>query len=174
MRVGTFYATLPQMVQSVLRRFFSLFLLVTLASPLRGDQNVYTDTLQNAWQDWGWAQIDYANASPVHSGSKSIAVTISDSSSQAIYIAHNAFSSAPYLSLNFWINGGPVGGQKLLIQGHAGGIALTATNLPTLTANTWQKMTFLLSDMGVANRADMDGFWIQDRIGSPQPTFYLD
>jgi len=174
MRVGTFYATLPQMVQLVLRCFFSLFLLVTLAFPLRGDQNIYTDTLQNAWQDWGWAQIDYANTSPVHSGSKSIAVTISDSSSQAIYIAHNAFSSAPYLSLSFWINGGSVGGQKLLIQGHAGGIALTATNLPTLTANTWQKMTFLLSDLGVANHTDMDGFWIQDRIGSPQPTFYLD
>src|SRR5678815_785321 len=123
------------MAQFVLRCFFSLFLLVTLVSPLRGDQNVYTDALQNGWQDWGWAQINYANSSPVHSGSSSVAVTISDSSYQAIYIAHNAFNSTPYLAIRFWINGGPAGGQKLLIQGHAGGVAYAATNLPTLTAN---------------------------------------
>jgi len=162
------------MAQFVLRSCFGLFLTVVLVCPSRADQNIYTDTLQNGWQDWGWAQIEYANTSPVHSGTKSIGVTISDATSQAIYIAHPAFDSSPYLSVRFWINGGSVGGQKLLIQGHAGGAYQMSTNLPTLPANTWQQMTILLSDLGVANRADMDGFWIQDRIGSIQPTFYLD
>src|SRR5690349_3038667 len=124
------------MVRFIFHSCFSLFLLASLSFPVRGDQNVYTDSLQNGWQDWGWAQIDYANSSPVHSGSKSIAVTISDSFYQAIYIAHNAFDSTPYLSISFWINGGPVGGQQLLIQGHAGGVAYAATNLPALSANT--------------------------------------
>ena len=81
---------------------------------LAQDQAIYTDSLQNGWEDWGWATINYNNSSPVHSGSKSVAVTIVDSSWQAIYIAHAAFNSSPYSSLTFWINGGPSGGQQLL------------------------------------------------------------
>ncbi len=138
------------------------------------DQPIYTDSLQNGWQDWGWATINYANTSPVHSGSKSVAVTIADSSSQAIYIAHTAFDSSPYTNITFWINGGSSGGQRLLIRGHAGGLAQAITNLPPLPTNAWQQMSFSLADLGVANRPDMDGFWIQDRTGAPQPTFYLD
>ena len=37
---------------------------------------VYTDHLVNGFQDWGWAPHDYANSSPVHSGTNSVAVTI--------------------------------------------------------------------------------------------------
>lgn len=161
------------------RRFFGLFacvLLFPLLSQIsiRADQAIYTDSLQNGWQDWGWATINYNNASPVHSGSKSVAVTITDNSSQAIYIAHGAFDCTPYTNITFWINGGASGGQKLLIQGHAGGTQQTITNLPTLPTNAWVQMSFSLVDLGVANRSDFDGFWIQDRIGAPQPTFYLD
>ncbi len=47
---------------------------------LRADQIVYDDALENGWMDWGWASINYNNTSPVHSGSKSISVTITDSS----------------------------------------------------------------------------------------------
>ena len=162
------------MSKSVVRQFLGLGVISFLNLSVQADQSIYTDTLQNGWQNWGWTQIDYANSSPVHSGTKSIAVTITNNTSQAIYIAYSAFDSTPYLSISFWINGGPVGGQKLLIQGHAAGASQMATNLPTLAANTWQHMTFLLSDLGVANRSDMDGFWIQDRIDSSQPTFYLD
>src|SRR5689334_9488299 len=87
--------------------FGASFLLMGLAGPLfaQGDQTIYNDSLQNGWQDWGWATLDYNNASPVHSGSKSIAVTITGSG-QAIYIAHPAFDSSPYTNITFWINGG--------------------------------------------------------------------
>jgi len=37
---------------------------------------VYTDNLVNGFQDWGWASRDYANPSPLHSGTASVAVTI--------------------------------------------------------------------------------------------------
>ena len=79
-----------------------------------------------------------------------------------------------YTNLTFWINGGPTGGQQLLVQGHANGNAQASTNLPALATNTWQQFTIPLAALGVANVANMDGFWIQDRIGSAQPTFYLD
>src|SRR5262249_39845858 len=97
-----------------------------------------------------------------------------DSSYQAIYIAHPAFDSSPYSTISFWLNGGVSGGQQLQIQGHAGAAGQTTYSLPALAPNTWQQFTVSLAALGVANRPDMDGFWIQDRIGSPQPTFYVD
>jgi len=138
------------------------------------DQAIYTDSLQNGWQDWGWATINYNNSSPVHSGSKSIAVTIANDTWQAIYIAHAAFNSSGYSSLTFWINGGASGGQQLRVMGHAGGDTQLATNLPALAANSWQQYAISLATLGLANRTDVDGIWVQDRVGAAQPTFYLD
>ena len=37
---------------------------------------VYADQLVNGFQDWGWAPHNYANALPVHSGTSSVAVTM--------------------------------------------------------------------------------------------------
>ena len=137
------------------------------------DQPIYTDSLQNGWQDWGWATLNYANISPVHTGSDSISVTFT-ANYQGIYIAHTAFDSSSYGNLTFWINGGSAGGQQLLVQGHAGGMQQATVNLAPLSANTWQQITVSLAALGVANRPDMDGFWIQDRIGAVQPIFYVD
>ena len=139
----------------------------------QADQPIYTDSLQNGWQNWGWATLNYNNTTPVHSGADSISVTIG-TAWQAIYIAHNAFDSSSYTNLTFWINGGSSGGQQLLVQGHAGGAAQASVNLAPLAANTWVKVSVSLADLGIANRPDMDGFWIQDRVGGTQPTFYLD
>src|ERR1043165_4078604 len=157
------------------RLCFALILTaIALSLEVRADQSVFTDSLQNGWLNYGWATLDYNNTSPVHTGSKSVAVTITDSSYQAIYIGHTAFDSSPYGTLTFWINGGASGGQQLQVQGHAGNAAMSSTNLPALAANTWQQFTISLATLGVANRPAMNGFWIQDRVGSPQPTFYVD
>jgi hypothetical protein len=137
-------------------------------------QAIYTDSLQNGWMDWGWATINYNNTSPVHSGSRSVAVTIVTNTYQAIYIAHAAFNSSGYSNLTFWINGGASGGQQLQVVGHAGNAVRLSTNLPALAANTWQQYSIPLATLGVANRTDMDGIWVQDRMGAAQPTFYLD
>ena len=154
----------------------SCWLLAILAVSLaaRADQVIYDDSLENGWNNWGWATLNYANTTPVHSGSDSVSVTIVNSSQQAIYISHSAFDSTPYTNLVFWINGGPTGGQQLLVQGHANGASMSSTNLPALVANTWQKFSIPLAILGVANTPNMDGFWIQDRIGAVQPTFYVD
>jgi len=155
-------------------RFSALLLWLVVTSSLAQDQAIYTDSLQNGWQDWGWATINYNNSSPVHSGSKSVAVTIFDTSWQAIYIAHADFNSSPYSSLTFWINGGTSGGQQLRVVGHARDADQLSTDLPTLAANTWQQFSIPMADLGIANRTDVDGIWIQDRVGAVQPTFYLD
>ncbi|HTQ49528.1 MAG TPA: glycoside hydrolase family 44 protein [Candidatus Acidoferrales bacterium] len=154
--------------------YFLFTFLTAFSFVVQADQIVYDDALENDWQDWGWASINYNNTSPVHSGSKSVSVTITNGSSQAIYIAHGAFDASLYTNLTFWINGGATGGQQLKVQGHANGTALASTNLPALVANTWQPFIIPLAALGITNQPNMDGFWIQDRIGSAQPTFYLD
>lgn len=154
--------------------FTTLLLVGTAAKAIcqSFDQAIYTDSLQNSWQEYGWAAINYNNASPVHSGIDSISVTAGRW--DALYIHHVAEDSAPYASLTFWINGGSAGGQKLNVYATVGGKPQTAVAIGAITANTWQQVTIGLDKLGVANNSGLDGFWIQDSTGTTQPTFYVD
>ena len=138
------------------------------------NQTIYADSLQNGWEIWGWATINDNNSSPVHSGSASISVTIINNSYQAIYLYHTAMDTSPYTNLVFWLHGGATGGQQLKVHALSNGLAQVAVNLPALTANTWQQFSISLSSLGMANRSTLTGFFIQDRIGAVQPTFYVD
>jgi hypothetical protein len=147
-----------------------------LRARAQSDQPVYTDSLQNGWVPYGWATINYANATPAHSGSNSTSVKINSTASNwdAIYIHHDAFDSAPYTNLTFWINGGTAGGQQLRLQAILGSTAQPGVLLGPLSANAWQQITVSLAALSAANRPDLTGFWIIDAIGAPQPVFYLD
>lgn len=151
-----------------------VFLLVGGGVQAQTDQAIYTDSLQNSWEAWGWTQINYNNTSPVRSGSKSISVTITNNTYQAIYLHHAAFDTGGFTNLTFWIHGGTSGGQRLQVQALLGNTAQPAVALPNLTANSWEQITLSLASLGVANQPNFTGFWIQDRIGAAQPTFYLD
>jgi alpha-L-arabinofuranosidase len=133
---------------------------------------VYTDALINGWENYSWATVNFSNTSPVQSGTDSISVTAGPY--QALYLHQTAFNSSIYANLVFWINGGSSGGQLLQVQATLNGSAQTVVTLPALAANTWQEISIPLSSLGVANQPDMDGFWIQDRSGTTQPTFYVD
>src|SRR5579862_2769865 len=151
--------------------------LFTLAA--RADQIVYDDALENGWQNWGWATLNYTNPSPIHSGSDSISVTISGAW-QGIQIWHPDQDSTPYASLNFWLNGGSSGGQKLQVYGllDLGGTNNFAAGahypLSPPAAGGWQQFVVPLSALGVAGSNNFTGFVIQDSQGTPEPTFYLD
>jgi hypothetical protein len=142
------------------------------------NQIVYDDALENGWQNWGYATINYTNPSPVHSGSDSVSVTIA-SPWEGIQIWHADQSSTPYSGISFWLNGG-TGGQKLQVYGlsDSGGTNnfsnSTRFMLPPLAANGWQQFTVPLSALGVANEPNFTGFVIQDAQGSVWPAFYMD
>ncbi len=136
------------------------------------DQSVYTDALANGWQNWSWATVNLANTTPVQSGADSISVSAGPY--QALYLHHDPFDSTLYASLSFWIDGGASGGQLLQVQATLNGAAQTVVTLPPLAANTWTQITIPLSSLGVQSQPDLDGFWIQDRSGATQPTFFVD
>jgi hypothetical protein len=102
------------------RRFLAASLIAAWgigAALAQSPLTVYSDNLQNGFQDWGWATRNYANTTPVHSGSRSVSVTLSDASWQGIQIGRSAFDSTPYASVTVWSNGGPGGGQRLRLCG---------------------------------------------------------
>jgi hypothetical protein len=147
-----------------------------LAGTIRGaeaDAPIYSDALLNGWQSWGWTTIDFESTNVVHGGGKAIQVTIGNAW-EAIYLHHNALDTSAYAQLSFWIHGGAAGGQQLQVQALLSGQARPGVALATLQANTWRQVTLSMSDLGVAGQPNFDGFWIQDRAGRPQATFYLD
>ncbi|MEO7715467.1 MAG: glycoside hydrolase family 44 protein [Capsulimonas sp.] len=147
--------------------------LMLLAGPAAQAQDlpVYTDSLQNGWQNWSWATTDLGNSSPVHTGGDSISITAG--AWAAFYLHSNPIDTSSYVSLSFWINGGATGGQLLQVVADRNGSGQTSYPLSALTSG-WQQVTIPLSSLGVANVTDMDGFFIQDRSGTAQPTFYID
>ena len=134
--------------------------------------SIYTDNLVNGFQNWSWATINLQNSSPVHSGDYSISVN--DSGNQALAFMRPEFNSSPYISLSFWVNGGSTGGQLLQVSGLLDYTNQTASSVAALSANTWQQITVPLSSIGVANKPDVTGFYLQGRSGGSQPTFYVD
>ncbi|MGB8368930.1 MAG: hypothetical protein ACLPYZ_07280 [Limisphaerales bacterium] len=134
---------------------------------------IYTDNLVNGFQNWSWATVNLATSSPVHSGNDAISVTDS-TNYQALYLEHSDFNTTPYAGLGFWINGGTSGGQKVQVWGLLDGTNQVAYSLGTLPASTWQQFTIPLSSLGVANKANFSGIWIQGSVATAQPTFYVD
>jgi len=136
------------------------------------NQAIYGDALQNGWQSYGWATLNYANGSPVHGGTKS--VSVSAAAYEAIYLHHAAFDPAPYNALRFWINGGTTGGQTFNVRATVNGNPQTIYALGPISANTWTQVVIPLSTLGVATNTSFDGFWIQDNTGTAKPTWYVD
>jgi hypothetical protein len=153
-----------------------LALLAGLAFAASADQIVYSDSLQNGWQSWGWATLIFTNNSPVHGGADSISVTTSNYS--ALYLHVSPMDDSGYTNLTFWINGGAGGGQTVRLLATLGtdtdGTPQTPVSLAALPANSWVQVSVSLAALGVANAPDFNGFWIQSTQGGAQPTFYVD
>ena len=78
-------------------------------------------------------------------------------------------------ALTFWINGGPTGGQNLLVRATLGGAYQVAVPINPPAANTWTQVTIPIARLGIAGQTNFDGFWIQDNSGAASvPVFYVD
>jgi hypothetical protein len=153
--------------------FIGLALFFVASAPsFASEEPIYQDSLTNGWEAWGWASINYNNASPVHSGAASIRVAMG--AWEGIYWHHAAFDSSAYTNLVFWIHGGTAGGQQLHVQALRNGSPESSVPLMAPAANAWQKYVISLDSLGATGVSDLDGFWIQSTSGSSQSAFYLD
>jgi hypothetical protein len=136
---------------------------------------IYADSLVNGWSDGSYnCTRNFANTSPVHSGSHSISVTITNVYG-GIQLNHSSLTTTGFASISFWLNGGSIGGQQLQMYAHLStssqGPLYHLVSPPT---NAWQQYTVSLSALGVANVTNLACFAIQDSAGSIEPTFYWD
>ena len=145
------------------------------AEPTNDNLLVYSEMLNNGWQDWGWVNHYATNGLPATTdkppaGLTNCMVFAATGGYQAWWLVHDPINSALYTNLILWVNGGPTGGQYVGIeaQGTSWGprVSLTA---PT---NQWQEFTFSLAALGVANITNLTGFQIWNGSAA-QPAFYL-
>jgi hypothetical protein len=131
------------------------------------DLPIYSDSLAPAWVDWSWnVTRNLANPSPVHSGAKSIAVTVS-SPWGALYLHADApVSTANYERIQFWVHGGATGGQQMQLVVSGSNYAFAPA------ANAWTLVSVPLSALGYP--ATLTDIYWQDASGSAKPTFYID
>jgi len=165
----------PRVIALVLLLFLCLGVVYQLQTTLTyaapsADRSIFADALATGWEDWSWdSTTNGANAAPVHSGTRSYAITYSTEWAGFYLRAMSAVSTAGYTHLRFFIHGGAAGGQQISLninQDEAHTYAVTAP------ANTWQPVDVPLSALN--SPATINDIIWQDATGGAQATYYLD
>ena len=145
-----------------------------LSNSARSQVFIYDDGLNDAWQDWSWGtSAEYASTAQVQNGSSSLAVTY-DQGWGALYLHSSAsLPRSEYDVLQFWINGGETGGQKVrVVVADENDAFLEESVEVTAQAQSWTPVEIPLSKLG--NLRLINGIAWQDATGYTQPPFYLD
>ncbi|MEO7101624.1 MAG: hypothetical protein ABI162_19900 [Luteolibacter sp.] len=134
---------------------------------------IYQDSLIDGWQNWSWATVGTASATPVRRGTSAVSVTAVGWS--ALYLRRQTVqSTAGYSAVAFWIHGGQNGGQSLQVVSLRNGNTQVFKPITPPLAGQWTRVVIPLSELGLANVWDFDGLWIQNSSGSPISTFHVD
>ncbi len=155
-------------------------ILLAFAAPAHADFAIYTDTLQNGFEDWSYGGgSDFANTLPVHGGTRSIAFT--GNAFNALSFAHpgGALDSTTLLALTFWVHGGSGSGQSLQVIVQSGGAIVAQAPLQSWlaggpVAGTWRQATIVFAQPPLAYNGPFDRIDIQSNTAGTQPTIYID
>ncbi len=151
---------------------FTLFAVAPATLPIY--TGVFTNSFDTGIGAVSTAIVNVSNTSPVHSGKYSVSVAFDTNTAAVTFYVWSSpeFSTLPYGSLDFWINGGATGVHGLQVGGWEELFPVGHYTLPDLAPNTWTHFNLPLSDLGIANMLDCDGVSFQGTSGSG--TFYLD
>ena len=133
---------------------------------------IYSDLLLNGFQDWSWGTRNFANTSPVHSGSDSISASLA--AWQGISFYHADFDASDYSSLSFWADGGASGGQRLEVYAQYGTSSGPAVQIAALPANSWTQIVVTLGALGVATATNLNRLNVVLTSSGATGEFYLD
>lgn len=161
---------------------FSLLGLVVLGLGLRPPPTyaptaitVYGDTLNAGWANWSWdSTVNFNNATPVHTGSQSLAVTYTQAWAGLYLHTDTALNTANIERLQFWLHGGSSGGQAISVALYDGANQLAGTlALTAPVANTWRWIDVPLTTFSHVSPT-LGGLVWQSNSPNAQATFYLD
>jgi hypothetical protein len=139
--------------------------------PLNGGMAIFEDGLVSGWQNWSWSTTVGAETTVVSTGASSLAVTLGGG---GLSLHHDNLDTENFTTFTFWINGGAVGGQQLVVNIERNDGVRPAVALSPLVANTWQKITIPLADLGAGNILDLNRITFRAASGGSAATFYLD
>jgi len=113
---------------------------------------VYDDALASGWEDWSYdTTINLNNASPVHSGAKSIAATATQGFGGLSLRAPSEISAAGYSAIQFWVYA-PSGDHPLsLYTQSADDSGESALVLLTAHSSGWSRIIVPLVALGPAS-----------------------
>lgn len=166
-----------------MRSLFAVLLLAVPAAAAAAPLTVYDDQLRNGFADWSWATHNLGQTAVVHGGTA--AASFEPDAWQALFLHRDlGIDTAAYEAVNFWIHGGPGGGQNLTIAlavggsptgngGSALGPFIVGGSGGSVPAGQWAKVHVPFASLGVTS-GTFDGFWLQDGTGGNQAAVYVD
>ena len=144
-------------------------------TPAQTNFSIYSDEMNNGFQNWSWGNVSITCTSPVHSGTDSI--SYHDVAWNGISFWHADFNPAPYAYLDFWLNGGGTGGQIIQIYLQYGNAVVSspAYQLPALPpTSNWQHYFIPFSTLGVAGVTNLSRINFQLTSFGTTNEFYMD
>ena len=134
---------------------------------------IYGDALASGWANWSWnTTVNFANASPVQSGARSIALTYDAGWAGLSLRAPDAVSTAAYSGISFWVYGTASGGQvSFYIQTTDTGAAGPGITF-TPAVGRWTE--YYVTWLQLGNPTQVARVNWQEFTGSARPTFYID
>ena len=142
-------------------------------TPISANDTIYDDALQADWQNWSYAStIDLAESSTIYSGTKSVAVTAGPYGAFSPRSA-TGIDSGNYQGIGFWIHGGPVGGQPLIVRVRdaAGNDSPNTVNI-TPQANSWSYHEVTFNQLGIGGV--IERIFIKNSGATTLNTYYVD
>lgn len=154
--------------------FCGVALLAAIALRAQTNYSIYSDGLNNGFQNWSWGTNNFSNGSPVHSGTNSI--SFNSAAWDAISVWHQDLNPGMYTNLNFWINGGATGGQRVQIYVQYNNLTNTSPSyqLPVLVAGAWRQFVIPFGALGIAGVTNVSRITFQITSSGSISPFYLD
>ncbi|MEZ4729955.1 MAG: S8 family serine peptidase [Caldilineaceae bacterium] len=130
---------------------------------------IYDDGLAGGWEDWSWDTTrDFANTTPVLSGSRSIAVTYNAPWAGFYLHANTPVNTTGYSSLRFRVRGSTTNNILLAVCVNS---CSYQYNVSTY-ADQWIQIDVPLTSFG--NPTAVSDIWWQNWNNTDQSTFYVD
>ncbi len=134
---------------------------------------MYENGFSHGWGNWSWAATNDASTELPHSAPTSIAIDAGPWA--ALFLGGGTVDRSDYRTLIFWANGGPVGGQSLVVSASENwNFSHPSVTVGPLAANTWTKIEVPLDAIGVAENPNITTITIANGSGNPAPRFYID
>jgi polyhydroxybutyrate depolymerase len=141
-------------------------------APAAADQIIYSDSLQNGWQDFSWGVVNFANASNPHSGAMAIRFDADSFEGLSFAKPGAAITAAQFPELRFFIRG-TTGGESFQISLQTG--ATLHANVPlagfisggAIAAGSYREVRVRFADPPISYSGSFERINIQDATGTP-------